>query len=403
MAQPIYLDPELQGIERERQLAQALQQRGMKPVEGQMVSGRFVAPSWTQYLANAYDTYSGGQRMADVEKKSQSYADALRQQNLKDIQAYGQAMQGTPEQAVYGAGEEGPTKQITAPAVAPNPEKALGILMGSKSPQSQALAQALLADQIKSHILPEGGTLIRGSLGGAAGQTIQGAPKDPTEYKEYQKAKEGGYQGNFFDYQKDLKRAGAPSVSVNTEQTYGGTLAKGAAEQDLVLKSIADNASTVVSNAARQKQILNSGKVFAGKGANIQQELASYADAIGLGGKDTATKIANTQSAMSGLANVTLDSIKNSGLGSGQGFTDKDREFLQDAKSGRITWNKDSILRVYDLQERAAIQGAKRWNERYKQLPKSSTGPLGWGEVQVPTPYGQSDVRSEADKIIGDR
>ena len=76
MAQPIYLDPELQGIERERQLAQALQQRGMKPLEGQVVGNRFIAPSWTQHLANLYDVYSGGQRMAEAEKKSQAYADA---------------------------------------------------------------------------------------------------------------------------------------------------------------------------------------------------------------------------------------------------------------------------------------------------------------------------------------
>ena len=97
MAQPIYLDPELQGIERERQLAQALQQRGMQPVQGQMVGNRYVAPTWSQYLANAYDAYSGGQRMAEAEKKSQAYADALRQQTMRDIQAYGQVVKGTPE------------------------------------------------------------------------------------------------------------------------------------------------------------------------------------------------------------------------------------------------------------------------------------------------------------------
>jgi hypothetical protein len=62
-------------------------------------------------------------------------------------------------------------------AVAPNPERALGILMGSRSPQSQALAQALLTDQMKTLVLPEGSTAIRGSLGGVGGQTIQGAEK----------------------------------------------------------------------------------------------------------------------------------------------------------------------------------------------------------------------------------
>jgi hypothetical protein len=71
---------------------------------------------------------------------------------------------------------EGPTMDVT-PAVAPDYNKGLGILMGSKSPQSQALAQALLADQAKTLILPEGATAIRGSLGGVGGETIKGAEK----------------------------------------------------------------------------------------------------------------------------------------------------------------------------------------------------------------------------------
>jgi hypothetical protein len=176
MAQPIYLDPELQGIERQRQLAQALQQRGMQTPQGQMVSGRYVAPSFTQYLANAFDIYGGKTGVEEAEKKSQAYANALRNQSMQDLQAYGQAVSGRPEQTVYGAGMEGPTMDVT-PAVAPDPNKALGILMGSRSPQSQALAQALLADQAKTLVLPEGATAIRGSLGGVGGQTIKGAEK----------------------------------------------------------------------------------------------------------------------------------------------------------------------------------------------------------------------------------
>jgi hypothetical protein len=186
-----------------------------------------------------------------------------------------------------------------------------------------------------------------------------------------------------------------------TEKSYGGGLALKAVDQDSALKSIADSAEETVAKVARNKKILESGKLFTGKGANIQQELAQYADALGLGGKDTATKATNTQAIISGLAEVTLDNIKTSGLGSGQGFTDKDREFLQEAKSGLITWNKDNIMRVYNLQERAAIQGVKRYNQRFKQMPRSATEPLGWTEIPVPNAYGQSTTRNEADKIIG--
>jgi hypothetical protein len=115
----------------------------------------------------------------EADRKQAELAQMLRQQTMQDIQDYGQAIKGSPEvtETTYGAGMEGPTVDFARPAVAPNPEKALGILMGSRSPQSQALAQALLADQAKTLVLPEGATAVRGSLGGTGGEVIKGAPK----------------------------------------------------------------------------------------------------------------------------------------------------------------------------------------------------------------------------------
>jgi hypothetical protein len=47
-------------FKRKLALADALRQQQMP--EGQMVSGRYVAPSFTQYLANAVDTYQGNKK-----------------------------------------------------------------------------------------------------------------------------------------------------------------------------------------------------------------------------------------------------------------------------------------------------------------------------------------------------
>lgn len=144
MAQPIYLDPELQGIEREKQLAQALQQRGMQPVQGQMVGNRYVAPSLAQYLANAYDVYSGGQRIGAAEKKASDYAEALRKQGAQDVMSYNKMLYGAPEQATYGAGMEGPTKQVTSEAVQADPNKAIQFALQSRNPMLQEMAKELL-------------------------------------------------------------------------------------------------------------------------------------------------------------------------------------------------------------------------------------------------------------------
>lgn len=51
--------------------AQALMQQGMDPLQGQNVSGHYVAPSWTQGLAKALSSYMGMKAMADMPKQQQ--------------------------------------------------------------------------------------------------------------------------------------------------------------------------------------------------------------------------------------------------------------------------------------------------------------------------------------------
>jgi hypothetical protein len=126
MAQPIYLDPELQGIERQRQLAQALQQRGMQTPQGQMVSGRYVAPSFTQYLANAFDVYGGKTGVEEAEKGMAAYQQKQQktaQQNIADALRLSRG----GEQTVYGAGMEGPTMEVKQ--VAPDTNAAIAQLL----------------------------------------------------------------------------------------------------------------------------------------------------------------------------------------------------------------------------------------------------------------------------------
>jgi hypothetical protein len=126
MAQPIYLDPELQGIERQRQLAQALQQRGMQTPQGQMVSGRYVAPSFTQYLANAFDIYGGKTGVEQAEKGMAAYQQRQQktaQQNIADALRLSRG----GEQTVYGAGMEGPTMEVKQ--VAPDTNAAIAQLL----------------------------------------------------------------------------------------------------------------------------------------------------------------------------------------------------------------------------------------------------------------------------------
>ena len=177
---------------------------------------------------------------------------------------------------------------------------------------------------------------------------------------------------------------GGTNVSFSTEKTYGGAFAGKAAEQDIAMLDAARRAPMVLESVQRSKELLGSGKVFTGALANQKLELAKFGQAIGATGKSTDELVANTQGLMSTRAQATLDSIKASGLGSGQGFTDKDRQFLENAKLGNITYSKEALQRQLDIEEKVAKGTVSAWNSRVKELPASAKEPLGIGEITLP-------------------
>jgi hypothetical protein len=185
------IDPESLALQRQKQYAAALLQQGQQP-QGQMIGGRFVAPSITQQLSSALNPLLGAYMLNQADTKQAQLAEAIRQQGDKDLMAYGQAV--TPVAGVEAKPEfipklqtamddQGmPTMGYQAPVEAVPEKKAdfvkgMQILRMSKDPENRQLAKMLMADQMKTLILPEGSTAIRGSLFGSGGQTVQGVPK----------------------------------------------------------------------------------------------------------------------------------------------------------------------------------------------------------------------------------
>jgi hypothetical protein len=331
------LPPELfaqqQQLNRQQQMANMLMSQNQQP-QGQMISGRYVAPSWTQQLAPIANMLTGAYLSKQGDTKAAQLAEQLRTGRESERQA------------------------------------AIPLLKQSKFDEVLALPNTY------------GGVTPFQDIA-----TKRIAPEATTNMQEFNEAMKNP---QFAAYVKEQKLLGRNVNNINmpaVETEYNKTFGKGIAEQDLALKNIAEGAKSTVNNIANQKKILESGNFFSGKAANIQSDLAGYGTALGVVGKTGQEKAANTQSLISGGAGVTLDNIKGSGLGAGQGFTDKDLQFLQDAKSFKITWNKENIARALDLQERAAIEGAKKWNARQGQIQKSATAPINVGQIEVPAPY----------------
>jgi len=87
---------ELQQIANRRKMAEQLMQQGQEPLQGQMVSGHYVAPSWTQQLAKGLNMYMGGKGMRDADNAQGAF-------EKKKQKAIADALKGGDRAAIYGA------------------------------------------------------------------------------------------------------------------------------------------------------------------------------------------------------------------------------------------------------------------------------------------------------------
>jgi len=160
MTSQTLIDPESQALQRQKQYAAMLMQQGFQQPQGQMVSGRYVAPSWTQNLANIANVVGGNYMLNQADTKQNELAKALRQEGVRDMGQYMSALQGKPESVTYSAEDVGPSMNVT-PATGPDYNRALGIALGSRSPMVQALGAQTIGEMTKPQKLGEGEQFVR--------------------------------------------------------------------------------------------------------------------------------------------------------------------------------------------------------------------------------------------------
>ena len=406
---------EQQRLTRQQQMAQALMQNTQQP-QGQMIGNRFVAPSIFQNLQPVANMLAGAYIGNQADEKQLALADRLRKRESEVLGKYMTSM--TPVQAKEG-GIYGPSGQLTqettadmyGPDMQLNPQyKQVAAVQGrgpdyksafeaAMDPYAPAYLKASAIDMLKTQKRGEGETLERmdfntGQMvpisqgGGKVGQDIKDAAREakldinkidswtPQEWSVLRAV----------EARANLSKRPVNSISIPNfaEKTFAGGLADKQVAKFDTLQTNAEKAPDVLRSVAESKAILKSGKFFSGAPAELQLEMAKFADAFGLGGKETKDKAANTQTLITNAAGGTLDAIAGAGLGSGQGFTDKDLRFLQDAKSFRITMTDANINRILDLQDRAARASVGRYNERLKSLPQASINAMGLTPITLP-------------------
>lgn len=184
---------------------------------------------------------------------------------------------------------------------------------------------------------------------------------------------------------KDIAKSGASQqvVNVSTEKKYGERFGGLIADQDAAKLSAAENAPNAAATADRVMDLISTGKVITGTGANARLQLAK---ALNLAGGTDSEKIRNTEVLVSSLAETTLGAIKSSNLGAGQGFTNADRDFLEKAKAGQLSYDAKSLTELARLSRLAAEKSADSWNTRVKQIPASALEGTGISSQPVIVP-----------------
>ena len=205
-----------QQILRQQKMAEMLMQQGMQQPQGQMVSGRYVAPSIFQNLAGLANTYMGQRGIEKAEQAQLDLAKRLRADETSAMTDYFQDLQPKPAQPAP-AGYE--LIDAGTPATPANPRAALANLFANPkaSPRLQNMAFNKLIADPESYTLSEGGVRIQVQPDGTHKIVASGADKTSSDYKDYLLASKdplNPFKGSFVDYQTMIKKAGATSINM---------------------------------------------------------------------------------------------------------------------------------------------------------------------------------------------
>jgi hypothetical protein len=195
-----------------------------------------------------------------------------------------------------------------------------------------------------------------------------------------------------------IAKAGASNISVSTEKKYGEAFGTKIADVDVSKMTTAEKAPQMAENANRIIDLVKQGNVFTGPAADVKLNIARV---LNVAGASNDEKIANTESLIAGTGQSTLDAIKGAGLGTGQGFTDKDLKFLQGIAGGNIGLTPKTLTDLAELQHRVAVRSAEAWNKRSGEIPKEVIQGTGLSTTPIKVPPLSSGTAKAAARPEG--
>jgi hypothetical protein len=212
-------------IARNREDAQA---QALYALAGRLFQGGNTGQSIAEGLQLGQKAYKGGMQetlqnqLQNVQLQDMIRKRQLEQQALAEQQRIQGVIQGavTKPQEIYGEDIMGQRQGEGMTAGGFDLQRAMPQLMAS--PEGRKALTELIASQKamggETTTLAEGASLIRvNPITNKVETVVQGKPKDnlTSNYRDFQQAVNEGYKGNFMQYQKELKREGAPKVAID--------------------------------------------------------------------------------------------------------------------------------------------------------------------------------------------
>lgn len=399
-----------QQINRQQKMAEMLMSQNQQP-QGQMVSGRYVAPSFFQYITPLVNAYVGKGLLEEGDTKQQALAEAIRSRGSQDLQEMLQTAKGTPAQQGGIYGQDGKRTQATTADMynanlqlnpeytqkeaiagqAANPMAA--ILKGSNSynPMARQYAGTLLAQVTKPperFNLRENESRFVENPDGTATEIATGKakeikypaqielalaldrslPRDPATWTQADADKANARIVKHI-------QSGAPNMtSINNVMAFEpfankvqSKMGEGLVEQYSTLKNIP------IEIANLNKAATLAPKSFAGTFAQQKTDAAKFFN-NNFGTKIAVDKINNTEELGSRLFQSTMENLKKMDASPSQ----YQQKVMQQA-FGTITTDPTSLPKIIEIQKEALTSKAKQHN---LQVQQSQQGP-----AQLQFPY----------------
>jgi hypothetical protein len=189
---------EQQQIARQQRMAELLVQQGQQTPQGQMVSGRYVAPNFFQYAAPLLQGYLGKKELEKVEQRQLDMAKRLRAGEISAMTDYFQQLQPQPAQPAP-AGYE--LIDAGTPAMPANPKAALlNLYTNPKATQAQRQFALQKMNEGPMKVGAEDVLLDPTTLK----PIYQGAGKPTTDMQNFEFAKNQGFKGSFTDFKNQI-------------------------------------------------------------------------------------------------------------------------------------------------------------------------------------------------------